>query len=142
MWTSGLTVKFEPVSTNEDYSCFFIAFSCNENAQQTYLHYHNTSGHQISTTTVPMATKLGRMVTYLEGLLTLWALVPLYLNGLSWSRDKLKIYLYYYTIPMATKFGKVVIYNEELSLIKLLDRSITWFCKVTWHAKCFIPHLH
>ena len=39
---------------------------------------------------------------------------------------------------MATKLGKVVIYLEELPLIKLLDPSITWFCKVTWHVKCFI----
>ena len=39
---------------------------------------------------------------------------------------------------MATKLGKVVIYLEELPLIKLLDPSITWFCKVTWHVKYFI----
>ena len=32
---------------------------------------------------------------------------------------------------MVTKLGKVVIYYEELSLIKLLDPSIMWFCKVT-----------
>ena len=39
---------------------------------------------------------------------------------------------------MVTKLGRVVIYHEELPLIKLLDPSITWFCKVTGHAKYFI----
>ena len=38
---------------------------------------------------------------------------------------------------MASKLAKVVIYHEELPLIKLLDPSITWFCKVTWHVKYF-----
>ena len=38
---------------------------------------------------------------------------------------------------MTTKFGKVVIYHEELPLIKLLDPSIMWFYKVTWHVKYF-----
>ena len=39
---------------------------------------------------------------------------------------------------MATKLGTVVIYHEELSLIKWLDPSITWFNEVTWHIKGFI----
>ena len=42
---------------------------------------------------------------------------------------------------MATKLGKVVICHEELPLIKLLDPSIMWFCKVTWHVKYFISPL-
>ena len=42
---------------------------------------------------------------------------------------------------MTTKPGKVVIYHEELPLIKLLDPSIMWFCKVMWHVKYFISPL-
>ena len=33
---------------------------------------------------------------------------------------------------MATKLGKVVTFHEELSLMKLLDPSITYFCEVAY----------
>ena len=42
---------------------------------------------------------------------------------------------------MTTKLVKVVIYHAVLPLIASLNPSITWFCKVTGHAKYFISPL-
>ena len=52
-----------------------------------------SENHCISTTRVPLATNLSRMITYLAGLfLNLWSC------GLARSSDKLKqLYLYYYS---------------------------------------------
>ena len=50
---------------------------------------HVTNYKHISTATVPMATKLGRVVTHLQELLVIM-LLYLWLSGLARSRDKLK----------------------------------------------------
>ena len=75
------------------------------------------------------------IICYLECLLNLIVTWP---N--TWSRDKLKHHISTATIPMASKLGKVVINHKVLPLLKLLDPSITWFCKVTWHVNSLCLH--
>ena len=48
--------------------------------------------HYIFTTTVLVTTKLDRLLTYLEGFLSMESHDPL----ITWSCDKLKVYLYYH----------------------------------------------
>ena len=50
------------------------------------LQYHLINSNHISTTTVSMATKLGRVVTYLEGLFS----IKSYKAFITWPRDKTK----------------------------------------------------
>ena len=102
------------------------------------------SNHFISTTTVSMDTKLGRMVTYFEllssielfnslGLLSIKSLGPLitWSCWISWQTKKFSTAI----IPMVTKLLK------ELPIIILHDSSIKWFCEVTWQVKYFICSL-
>ena len=63
---------------------------------------------------MPMATKLGRLVTNLDLLLLIKSHNPLVTWSCEISTTK---------ISTATKFGKVFTYNEELSFIH--DCSIT-----------------
>ena len=39
---------------------------------------------------------------------------------------------------MVTKLGRVVTYDKGLPLIKVHNRSIRWFCEVTWQTNSFI----
>ena len=74
----------------------------------TVLQDHMTIlNHYISSSTELIATKLDRMVTYLQWLLprnssTVW------LDGLSKSRDKIKCYFPTITAPVATKHGRML----------------------------------
>ena len=70
--------------------------------------------HYISTTTLPTATKLCKVVAYLEALL----LKKLYD---SWVK-----YIFSTTVLMAIKFGRMVSYLEGLPPITSHDCSITW----------------
>ena len=84
-----------------------------------------------SITTVPIATKLGRVVTYLDGLL----LIKLHDSLIMWSceikwQTKI-IFIFTTTLLMATKSGRVVTYFEGLLTIKSFNALITWSCKVT-----------
>ena len=100
-------------------------------------HVTNES-HYIFTTTVSMATKIERMVTYLDGLL--WS-CQITWHSFSLSRPrgcKMEKQISTTTILMATKLGKVITYHEELPLKTLYDPSVKWFCEVTWHSKHFI----
>ena len=63
----------------------------------------------MSTTRVPMATKLGRMVAHLDGLL------------LMKSHDR---------VLKATKLDRMVIYFERFLTLKSFYVFITWSCKV------------
>ena len=136
--------------------------------------------HYISPPRVLMATRLGKMITYLDGLLPIKSLGPLitwsyeitwqtksiislipqylrplnlvgywlslrgsyryshltiYLSGLAWSRDNLNaFYLYHYnTYGHQTWQGCDIPWRSLTHTV--LDPSITWFCKVTWHVK-------
>ena len=115
------------------------------------LHYHSAYGHQIRqyymvlwdhvtnykhyiSSTAPissMATKLDRMMTYLEWLLP----VKSHDHMITWSCKitwQAKVIIYPLTpIFMGINFGRVGIYNEELASIKSLDPLIAWSCNVT-----------
>ena len=69
---------------------------------------------------MPLATKLDRMVTYLDGLLPIKVPDPL----ITWSCEIIR---QTGTIISPMPPNKVVTYYEELPLIKLLDPSIMWF---------------
>ena len=87
--------------------------------------------HYISSTAPPMATKLGRMMTYLDWLLP----IKSHDHMITWSCKitwQTKVIIYPLTpIFMGINFGRVGIYNEELASIKSLDPLIAWSCKVT-----------
>ena len=60
-----------------------------------------------------MATKIGRMVTYLKGLLSI-SYPTLWWRSFARSRDKLKPIFSTTAMPIATKRGKLVAYYEPL----------------------------
>ena len=95
----------------------------------------------ISPITVPIATKIGRMV------------------NLSWKAPNNKAtqrpdhvvfqshvinenhYISTTRVPMATKLSRMVTYFERVLTIKPFYALITWSCKVTWQAKTIISLL-
>ena len=108
---------------------------------------HVTNDKHISTTRVPMATKLGRMLAYLDGLLPIKSHDPL----IKWSceipwQTKAILSLSTTTIskasttakPMSTKLDRMVTYLEWLLHIKSHGFLITWSCKITWQPKIVI----
>ena len=75
----------------------------------------------ISATRVSMATKLGRMITYLDRLLPIKGYDPL----ITWFCDKPKLlYLQYHRI-YGHQLGRMMTYLKRLPPIKLLD---SWLC--------------
>ena len=83
-----------------------------------------------------MATKLGRMVTYLKKLLTIKHLV-LWSFGLARSRAN-KNHISPTRLPMATKLGRIIRYLIVLLPIKSLYILISWSCEITWQNKSII----
>ena len=94
----------------------------------------------ISTTTMPMATKLGRMLTYLKGLLTIKSTTP-WSRGLAKSHNKRNRYTSTNRAPMATRLGRMVASLDGLLPIKSHDPLITWSCEITRQAKTVISLL-
>ena len=80
-----------------------------------------------------MATKLGRVVNYHEGLPLMELLNPLFAwpCKITWQTKN----IYTPRVLMVTKLGRVVTYHEGLPPMKLLDPLITWYCKITWQTK-------
>ena len=67
-----------------------------------------------------MATKLGTMVTYLEGSYPLNDML-LRLRGLARSHDKLKLLYLYTKVTMANKLDRMRTYLDKILPIKLGD---------------------
>ena len=91
----------------------------------------------ISTITMPLATKLRRMVTYLNGLL------PIRSNNclITWSCKvtlQTKIIIFTTRVPLATKLCRMVTYLNGLLPIKSNNCLITWSCKITLQTKIII----
>ena len=78
-----------------------------------------------------LATKFGRMVTYLEGLLTV-SYLTFWSSGLVKSRDKKTHYTSTTRLPMATKPGRIIIFLDEFIPVKSHDSLIMWHCYITW----------
>lgn len=78
------------------------------NGAYTILFFHHT---------MPMTTKLGRIMIYLDGLYLQYYMI-LQSGGLVSSCDKLKTFNLYFTRTIVTKYGKAVNYHEELPPIK------------------------
>ena len=84
---------------------------------------------------MPIATKLGRVATYCEGLppiksygtLTTWVFLR--------SCDKLKALDLHYHNSVATKLGRMVTFLEGLVQIKSHYPLITWLCEIMWQIK-------
>ena len=78
----------------------------------------------MSTTRVPIATKLGRMVAH----------KVIYLFDYVILRDQVtnqNHYISTITVPMTTELGRMLTYLEGLLTIKSHNTLITWSCKVT-----------
>ena len=69
-----------------------------------------------------MATKLARMMTYLERLIAI--------KSFSALRNE-NHYISPTRVPMATKHGRMITYIDRLLLIKSLDSLITWSFEIT-----------
>ena len=87
----------------------------------------------------PIATKYGKVVTYLEGLapinsqnpLNIWSL------GVTWEIKNISII----ATPMVTRLIRVVTNHEELPPVYLCDPSVKWLCEVTWQVKYISPQV-
>ena len=87
-----------------------------------------------------MATKLGRMVTYLEGLTTIKSHNIL----ITWSCKAMwqtkSLYLYYQS-AYGHKLARMVAHLDGLLIIKSCKTLIMWSCQVTWQTKIIISPL-
>ena len=104
------------------------------------LRYHVTnSNHYNSTTRESMATKVVRMVAYLDGLLSIKSRDTLitWSWGIAWH-PKTIISSLPQCLFMATKFGSMASYIEEVLTKRQYNALITWSCKVTWQTKTII----
>ena len=89
---------------------------------------------------MPMATKLGRIVTYFERLLTIKSFYTL----ITWSCKVMwqtKIIIYHNQSAYGYKLGRMITYLDEFLHIKLHHSLIMWSCKVTWQTKTIISLL-
>ena len=97
--------------------------------------------HYIFTNTLPMITKLDRMVIYLDGLLFIKSHDPL----IMWSHKiycQIKNhYIFTTTVSIATRLGRMVTHPNGLLLIKLHDPSITSSCEITQQPNIIISTL-
>ena len=93
--------------------------------------------HYISTTTVPMATKLDRMVTYLNGLVPVKSHSHLitWFCKITWQTKIIKSSL---PLSTASKLDRMITYLDELLPIKSHVPLITWSCEITWQNKTTI----
>ena len=77
---------------------------------------------------MPMVTKLGKTVTYLDRLQPIKLRYP----SITWyarSHDNLKSFTSTTTVPMVTKLGKLVTCHEWIPLF--IHSLVTWSCKIT-----------
>ena len=84
-----------------------------------------------------MTAKLDRMVTYLEGLVTIKSHNTLitWSCKVTWQENQ---YISTTNVLMATKLGKMMTYFERLLTIKSFYALITWSSKVTLQTKIII----
>ena len=103
-----------------------------------YLLSHMTLWSHISTMTLFLATELGRMVTYLEGFLTIKShnALVIWSYKVTW---KTKIILK--KIAYGYKLGRMITYLDEFLPVKLHSSLITWSCKIMWQTKTVISLL-
>ena len=90
--------------------------------------------HYVTTITVPMAMKLSRMVTYLEGLL----IVKLCSALIRWPCKVMWQTKIISLLPECLWLPISVTYFERLLTIKSFITLITWSCKVTWQTKIIV----
>ena len=98
----------------------------------------------ISTTTVPMTTKLGRLVIYYEELL----LIKPHDSLIMWSSKitwQTKTVISPLSPCLATNLDWMVTYcfdiNRRLLAIKSYEPLIAWSCKIMWQTKIIISPL-
>ena len=90
-----------------------------------YLHYHN----------IYMATKLGRMVTYLDCLFSIKSDDHIITWFCEITRQTKKHCISSTTMLMTTKCGRMMNYIEWLLPSKSNDHIIMWSCKITWQTE-------
>ena len=108
------------------------------NRQKVLKYYEHDCGsavtNKLSTPTMPMTTKFGRVLTYHEGLPSIKSHDPLIMWFCEITQQTISIT----TMPMATELGWVVNSLEGLLTIKSKKSSIKWSCEITWHIKDII----
>ena len=91
--------------------------------------------HNISINIVPMANKIGRMVTNFERLPPIMILYPL----VTWSCEIIwqttKHYISTTLVPMITKLGRMVTNFQGLLTLMLLHPLVPWSWEITWQTK-------
>ena len=95
----------------------------------------------IFTITMPMAIKLGRVVTYHEWRPPIKSHDPLMTSSCEIMRQNKNISTT--TVTLATKLGGMVTYLEGILVIRSYDPLITWLCEITWQTEIVIyppPH--
>ena len=97
----------------------------------------------ISSSTMPMMTKLCRVVTYNEGNSSIMPRESLATKSLYITcQTKNKIsFLSSFARPMATKLGRVMIYDEGKPCMNFHDPLIMWSRNVKWQMKKVISPL-
>ena len=96
-----------------------------------------------STTRMPLANKLGMMVTYVDGLLPITPYDPLitWSSKTTWHSRTISTTI----VLIATKLGRMVNNLEEVLPITLLDPLFMWSCNIAWQTKAIIsplPHAY
>ena len=83
-----------------------------------------------------MVTKLGRMVTYLEGVFRIKSHDPLITLSyeIKWQTKTIELG----RVALTTQLGRVVTYHEVLTPIKSHDPLSPWSCEITWQTKTII----
>ena len=96
---------------------------------------HVTRLYHISTTTVPMATKYGRLVNFDGKLLPVMLLHLLVMQSweIIWQTKTIISLLPQYVWPQNVADG------DCLLPIKYNDHIITWFCQIMWQSKNISP---
>ena len=86
---------------------------------------------------MPIATKLGRVVTYHKGLPPIKSHDPLITCSfeITWQTGNIISLLH---IPTATKLGRMMTYSERLLFITLLNPLLTRSCNITWQINTII----
>ena len=116
--------------------------------KQEHLESSSSTTKNISTTTMSMATKLGRLTMRLPPIKSQDPLITLSFERTWQAKTSLLPF------PMArqnktvispllqtTKLGKMLTYLERLPPINLLDFLVTWSCKITLQIKTIISSL-
>ena len=93
--------------------------------------------HYFSTNMMPMTLKLGRMLTYLDGiqLIKPYDILIILFCKIMWQTNTMIS-----PLPecLCSKMCQMMTYPEQILTIKSHDHMIMWSCQITWDTKIII----